>query len=149
MAKMAAISSIASSQESLHKMAASLEAPAVIDVKQQSSAITDATPVFPVLVKVTFEDIQGFHRHLRLVSCVADPPLVSARAVDIPRASALVIIKAVPLSSVLPVMAVTILCVWVTHCSSTPQSSLQPMSPLQSPLLLRWRHPLQTLQRCS
>lgn len=48
-----------------------------------------------------------------------DPPLLSVRATGIPRASALAITETVPLSSVLPVMLVGIVCVWATYCSVT------------------------------
>ncbi len=52
---------------------------------------------------------------------VMDLPLISVRAAGIPRASALAVTENVPLNSVLPVMAVAILCVWPAHC--TPEAS--------------------------
>ncbi len=45
---------------------------------------------------------------------------MSVQAAGIPRASEQVIKETVPIGSVLPVMAVAILCVWATHCSVTP-----------------------------
>lgn len=76
--------------------------------------------MFPVIVNTAFEGTQAFHRHLRLVYSLADPPLVSARAVGIPKASTMVITETVLLYSVLPVIAVAILCAWAIHCFSTP-----------------------------
>ncbi len=52
-----------------------------------------------------------------LIASVMDPPLMSVRAAGIPRASALVVTETVPLTSVLPVMVVTILRVWAAHCT--------------------------------
>ncbi len=57
-----------------------------------------------------------------LIASVMDPPLMSVRAAGIPRASALAVTETVPLTSVLPVMAVAILSVWAVHC--TPEASL-------------------------
>ncbi|KTG04231.1 hypothetical protein cypCar_00034529 [Cyprinus carpio] len=56
-----------------------------------------------------------------LIASLMDPPLVSVRAAGIPRATPLAIIEAVPLSSVLPIIMVTILSVWAAHC--TPEAS--------------------------
>ncbi len=56
-----------------------------------------------------------------LIASVMDPPLMSVRAAGIPRASALAVTETVPLTSVLPVMAVAILCMWAAHC--TPEAS--------------------------
>ncbi len=63
-----------------------------------------------------------------LIASVMDPPLMSVRAAGIPRASALAVTETVPLTSVLPVMAVAILCVWAAH--RTPEaSSVQESAP--------------------
>ncbi len=68
-----------------------------------------------------------------------DPLLLSVKAAGIPRASALVITETVPLSSVIPVMAVAILCVWATYCSvtqvheSAPEASLVNESAAEPP----------------
>ncbi len=86
--------------ESLLKMAATPEPPAVMDVKPQYSVIRDATSVFPVIVNVLFEDTQAFHMHLRLVS--SGPTAGLGQSSRHPT-SALVITETVPLSSVLPV----------------------------------------------
>ncbi len=53
-----------------------------------------------------------------LIASVMDPPLMSVRAAGIPRASALAVTETVPLTSVLPAMAVAILSVWAAHCTS-------------------------------
>ncbi len=70
---------------------------------------------------------QGVPMVFEAVSSLADPPL-AVRAAGVPRASALAVTEPVPLSSVFPVMAVTILCVWATHwsvpapvCEPTPE----------------------------
>lgn len=105
---------MAANTEPLHKMAVTPEPPAVIYIKPQSSAIVDATPIFPSIVDVMFEDTKAFQWCLRLASSLADPPLAVC-AVGVPRASALAVTEPVPLSSVFPVMAVTILCVLATH----------------------------------
>lgn len=103
-------------------MAATPEPPAIIDVTPKSSAVTDATSVFPVTLNVVLEDTQVFQGHLRLISRLTDPPLISAKAVDFPRPApsslspaALSVSEAVSISSVLPVMTVAILCVWATY----------------------------------
>lgn len=70
--------------EPFHIMATTSEPPAAMDVTPQSSAITDSTPVFPVIVNVAFEDTQAFQRHLGLISSLANPPLILARAAAIP-----------------------------------------------------------------
>lgn len=90
---------MAASPQPLYKMAAMPEPPAVMDIKRQSLAITDATPVFRFNVYIAiedtqadaFEDMQAVHRRLRLASCLADPLLVSASAAGNPRALALVV----------------------------------------------------------
>ncbi len=53
-----------------------------------------------------------------LIASVMDPPLMSVGAAGIPRASALAVTETVPLTSVLPVMAVAILSVWAAYCTS-------------------------------
>ncbi len=66
-----------------------------------------------------------------LIASVMDLPLISVQAAGIPRASALAVTENVPMNSVLPVMAVAILCVWAAHCTpeafhvheSAPESS--------------------------
>ncbi len=95
-----------------------------------------------------------------LIASVMDPPLMSVRAAGIPRASALAVTETVPLTSVLPVMAVANLCVWAAHCtpeaSSIHKSAPEPpevaasapeppevAGPLQNHQ--RWRLPLQNL----
>lgn len=59
------------SQKPLYKMAAT---PAVMDIKLQSLAFTDATQVFLSIANVAFEDTKAFQRDLKLVSSVADRP---------------------------------------------------------------------------
>ncbi len=71
-----------------------------------------------------FHVTKAFQGRLRQVSSLADPPLMSVHAAGIPRASALVVTETVPLSSVLLVMAVTILCIWATR-SSVPTPVLE------------------------
>ncbi len=63
-----------------------------------------------------------------LIASVMDPPLMLVQAAGIPRASALAVTETVPLTSVLPVMAGAILCVWAAH--RTPEaSSVQESAP--------------------
>ncbi len=72
-----------------------------------------------------------------LIASVMDPPLLPVRATGIPRASALAVTETVPLNSVIPVMAVAILCVWAAHYNpeaspvheSAPEASPVPESP--------------------
>ncbi|KAI2663385.1 CCR4-NOT transcriptional complex subunit CAF120 [Labeo rohita] len=93
---------MATSPEPLQKMATMPQSPAAMDVMPQSSAITDATTVFPVIMHVEFENTQAFQRHSVLISSLADPLLISARAATVPSASTLVVTETVTLSSVLP-----------------------------------------------
>ncbi|KAA0718957.1 hypothetical protein E1301_Tti007726 [Triplophysa tibetana] len=72
----------------------------------------DAKPEFPVIISVACEGFEAFLRHLRLASSLADPPLRSVRAAGILRPSAVEAIEVVPLSAMLPVMSVAMLCVW-------------------------------------
>ncbi len=78
---------------------------------------------FPVISSVVFGDNKAFSGHLRLASDLADPPLRSVRVAGIPRPSAVEIIEVVPLSAVLPVMAVAMLCVWAVYCILSPEPS--------------------------
>lgn len=129
------LSNMAANQAPLHKMAATPEPPAVIDVKSQSSAIMDATPVFLSIVNVAFEDTKVFQRWLRLLSSVADPPLdpPAVRAAGIPRTSALVVTKTVLLSSIFPVKWWLPFCVFRPHTDcALLQSLLQSSNSLQS-----------------
>lgn len=97
------------------KIAAVPEPPAVIDVMPKSSAVTDATSVFPVAMNIVLEDTQVFQGRLRLISSLTDPPLILARAVDFVSPAVLSVSGVVFQFSVLPVMAVAILCVWATY----------------------------------
>ncbi len=91
--------------------------------------------MFPVVSSVVFEDNKAFSGRLRLASSLADPPLRSVRAAGIPRPSTVEVLEVVPLSAVLPVMAVAMLCVWAVHCTLTPEPSLvQVSSPKLSPI---------------
>ncbi len=93
----------------------------VIYIKPQSSNIVDATPVFPSIVDVMFEDTKAFQWRLRLASSLVDQVNQVVSAAGIPWASALSVTETVPLSSMFPVKAVTILCVWATYCSIPDQ----------------------------
>ncbi len=97
--------------------------PVIIKATPRSSATMDDTPEFPVVMdvkqefpvvsSVVFGDNKAFSRRLRLASSLADPPLRSVRAAGIPRPSTVEVLEVVPLSAVLPVMAVAMLCLTV------------------------------------
>ncbi len=71
----------------------------------------------------------------RLASSLADPTLRSVRAAGIARLQAVKVLEVVPLSAVLPVMAVAMLCVWAVHCTLTPETSpVKVSSPKPSPV---------------
>lgn len=73
------------------------------------------------------EAIKVAPRHLRLLSNLEDTPLTSVRAAGITAVmSSLGVSELVPLSTVLPVMAMAILCVWATHCSLAHESTMEP-----------------------
>ncbi len=58
---------------------------------------------------------------------------MSVRAAGIPRASAMAVTETDPLTSVLPVMAVTIFSVWAAHCA--PEASpVHESAPKASPV---------------
>ncbi len=110
--------------------------PAVMKAMPRSSATMDDTPEFPVVMdvkpefpvvgSVVFGD-NAFSGRLRLSSSLADPPLRSVRATGIPRPSAVEVMEVFPLSAVLPVMAVAMLCVCSTlysHSGAKSSSSL-------------------------
>ncbi len=121
------------------------EPPAIMKATKKSSATMNDTPEFPVVMdvkpefpvvssvvfgdnkafsgRVVFGYNKAFYGRLRLASSLADPPLRSVRAAGIPRPSAVEIIEVVPLSAVLPVMAVALLCVWAVHCTLTSEPS--------------------------
>ncbi|KAI2645829.1 Filamentous hemagglutinin [Labeo rohita] len=117
---------------------------ASMKVTPRSSATTDDTQEFPVMDtkpeftvvrSVEFGDYKAFSGRLRLVSSLADPPLRSVRAAGILKPSVEEFIEVVPLSAVLPVMAVAMLCVWAVHCILTPEPSpVQVSVPEPSPV---------------
>lgn len=50
---------------------------AITDATLESSAVIDATSVFPVVMNAAHEDIKAVPRHLRLASSLGDTPLTS------------------------------------------------------------------------
>ncbi len=86
-----------------------------------------ATPESAHVMPATPESVPG------LIASVLDPPLMSMWATGIPRAAARAFAETVPLTSVLPVMAVTILCVWAAHCTSEA-SPVHESAPEASPV---------------
>ncbi len=110
--------------ESLPKMAATPEPPAIMDVKPQYSVIRDATSVFPVIVNVLFEDTQTFHMHFRLVS--------SGPTAGFGQSSRHPTLSSGHHRDCSPILSAP--CVFGLHSALLLlQSPLQPMVPLQSP----------------
>ncbi len=105
-----------------------------VSAKPESAHIMPATPEFAhvmLATKISPKEyfLGGYSTQAAadaklgpgLIASVMDPPLMLVRAAGIPRASALAVTETVPLTSVLPVMAVAILCMWAAHC--TPEAS--------------------------
>ncbi len=91
-----------------------------MDDTPEFPVVLDIKPEFPVISSVVFGENKAFSGRLRLASSLGDPPL---RAVGIPILSAVEVLEVIPLSTVLPVMAVAMLCVWAVHCTLTPEPS--------------------------
>lgn len=64
------------SPEPLHEMAAMPESPSITYIMAESSAIMDAKPVFPAMMNGAPEANKEVPRQPRLMSRVADPPLM-------------------------------------------------------------------------
>ncbi len=111
---------MSASPESRHKMAAIPDSSAKMAATPEPRHVTAVTKVSP---KDFFWE--GYNTQAPadaelgpgLIASVMDPLLMSVRAAGIPRASALAVTETVPLTSVLPVMAVAILSVWAAHCT--------------------------------
>ncbi len=94
-----------------------------MDDTPEITVVLDIKPEFPVISSVVFGENKAFSGRLRLASSLGDPPLRSLRAVGIPILSAVEVLDVIPLSTVLPVMAVAMLCVWAVHCTLTLEPS--------------------------
>ncbi len=125
--------------ESPAKMAATPDSPAKMAAMPRPSHQSLVTPQlpskFPLIIFLGGYSTQApadAELGPGLIASVMNPPLMSVRAAGIPRASALAVTETVPLTSVLPVMAVAILSVWMHTALLRPLLST---SLLQRPLL--------------
>ncbi|KAI2643865.1 Filamentous hemagglutinin [Labeo rohita] len=93
-------------------------------VKPESANITSANSKSAHVTSANRADAELGPRLKGLIASVMDPPLMWVRAAGIPVTSAPsspTILEVLPPSAALPLMAVTILCVWAAHC--TPEAS--------------------------
>lgn len=100
---------------------------AVMDAMTKSSAIMDITQEFLAVLNIAPKATMEVPRILRLVSSLADTSLMSVQAAGISVVvSSLGVSEVLPPSTVLPVTAMAILCVWVSYASSVSPEAAAP-----------------------
>ncbi|MGL5567332.1 MAG: hypothetical protein ACRDC4_16535, partial [Plesiomonas sp.] len=111
--------------------------PPVKDKTFQSSAVTDTIPVFPGVVDEAIDDAKVSYSCWGLIAKLTDPSLRTVRKAGFPKPQSSCILADVSLvsefiwpSSVFPIMAVALLCVWSTFTETALNTAAHNSEPV-------------------